>query len=48
MLTMAIPDVEILAVRLFSQKAYVLMYYADANHVLGSRSGEFEWIDSES
>jgi len=43
MLTMAIPDVEILAVRLF---AIILIYSPDGTNVYGSSGGEFEGIKS--
>jgi len=47
MLTMAIPEVDILAVCLFySTVQYVLMYSAASTNVRGSRGGRFEGIVS--
>jgi len=45
MLTMAIPDMEILAVRFFTI-IMILIYSPDGTNVYGSRSEEFEGIGS--
>jgi len=40
--TTAIPDVEILAIRLIALSQYSLMYSPDGMNVYGSRGGDFE------